>query len=147
MTILLEFDAILENVLQEEAEPKFESAVAIVQQRDRWLLGLSKGSGDDRSGKWCHPGGHIKHRETAKKAAERECFEETGVRVRAVGEPFRDPQKPNVAFVHCRVTSTNQKLDPNEEFSAVGFFTLAELRTLKPLYKNVRKLIDRARNR
>lgn len=147
MGLLLEFDEILEHVLQEEAEPDFESAVAIVRQRDRWLLGLAKQTGDDRTGKWIHPGGGIKHRETPKKAAERECFEETGIRCRAISEPFRMPDRPSVAFVPCRVTSTNQKIDVNHEFSAAGFFTVAELRTLKPLYKNVRKLIERARNR
>lgn len=147
MGLLLEFDSILEQVLREETESDFKSAVAIVRQRDRWLLGLAKSTGDDRSGKWIHPGGGIKHRETPKEAAVRECFEETGIRCRAVGEPFRLPTHKDVAFVPCTVTSTNQKIDTNHEFSAAGFFTLAELRTLKPLYKNVRKLIDRARNR
>lgn len=146
MKPLLEFDSLLDRAIREETEPDFKSSVAIVQQRDRWMLGLTKNSGDDRAGKWCHAGGRIKNGESPKKAAERECFEETGVRVRAVGKPFRDQNHKGVAFVHCRVTSTNQKLDPNEEFSAVGFFTIAELRTLKPLYKNVRKLIDSVRN-
>lgn len=147
MGLLLEFDSILEQVLREETEPEFKAAVAIVRQRDRWLLGLAKGTGDDRNGKWIHPGGGIKHRESPKKAAERECFEETGIRCRAVGEPFRVQDHKGVAFVPCTVTSTNQKIDVNHEFAAAGFFTLAELRTLKPLYKNVRKLINRARNR
>lgn len=138
------FDTILEYILQEEIEPDFKSAVAIVQQRDRWLLGLSKAN-DDRKTKWCHVGGRIKKGETPQKAAERECFEESGIRCNAVGKPFRSQAHKGVAFVHCKVASINQKLDPNEEFSAVGFFTTSELRTLKPLYKNVRELIDRAK--
>ena len=146
MNLLLKFDEVLEHVLQEETEPDFKSAVAIVQQQNRWLLGLAKGTGDDRSGKWCHVGGRIKPGESPKKAAERECFEESGIRCRAVSAPFRDQAHKGVAFVHCKVTSINQKLDPNDEFSAIGFFTTAELRILKPLYKNVRKLIDRANN-
>ena len=140
---MITFEQQLDLVLLEETEPDFKSAVAIVQMRDRWLLGLSKNE-DDRKSKWCHVGGRIKPGESPKKAAERECFEETGIRCRAVGVPFRDQAHKGVAFVHCKVTSINQKLDPNEEFSAIGFFTIAELRTLKPLYKNVRKLIDRA---
>jgi len=145
--MLLKFEDILAHALCEENEPDFSAAVGIVQQQDRWLLGLTKNSGDDREHKWCHPGGGIKPRESAKKAAVREVFEETGIRCRAVGEPFRDVKHKGVAFVHCKVTNTNQKLNPNEEFSAVGFFTLAEIRTLKPLYKNVRKLIDQAKRR
>lgn len=142
MTILLEFNEILDQVLCEEYEGEFTSAVAIIQNRDRWLLGLAKGTGDDRSGKWVHPGGHIKKGEATKKAAEREAFEETGIRCKAIGEPFRDSKHKGVAFVHCKVTSTKQKINVNHEFSAAGFFTLQELRTLKPLYKNVRDLIN-----
>lgn len=134
----------LELVLLEEIDAEFKSAVAIVQMKNRWLLGLSR-STDDRKSKWCHAGGGIKNGETPQKAAERECYEETGIRCKAVGKPFRDPNYKGVAFVHCKVTSSNQKLDPNDEFSAVGFFSLEELRNLKPLYKNAKKLIDRVR--
>ena len=146
MNLLLEFDQILESVLQEEFEGEFTSAVGIVQDRDRWLLGLAKGTGDDRTGKWVHPGGHIKRGESPKKAAEREVYEEIGIRCKAVGEPFRDPKHKGVAFVHCRVKTSRQKIDINHEFSAAGFFTLQELRSLKPIYKNVRDLIKRARH-
>jgi len=146
MNLLLEFDDVLEQVLQEEVEPDFKAAVAIVHQNNRWLLGLATKTGDDRSGKWCHPGGGIKPKENPKAAAVRECFEETGIRCRAVGEPFRLPAHKGVAFVPCKATSTHQKIDTNSEFSAAGFFTMAELRNLKPLYKNARNLIDRARS-
>jgi len=141
---MVSFEKRLAEILLEEVEPEFESAVGIVQMRNRWLLGLSKSHGD-RKNKWCHPGGGIDRGESPKKAAVREVFEETGIRCKAVGEPFRDIKHKGVAFVHCKVTSHSQKLNPNEEFAAVGFFTLAELRVLKPLYKNVKKLIDQAK--
>ena len=139
------FEQQLSRVLLEETEPDFKSAVAIVQMRDRWLLGLSRAD-DSRKSKWCHPGGGIKPKENPKAAAVRECFEETGIRCRAVGEPFRLPAHKGVAFVPCKATSTHQKIDTNSEFSAAGFFTMDELRNLKPLYKNARNLIDRARS-
>lgn len=138
------FDEILEHVLLEELEKEYKAAVAIVQNRDKWLLGIARNT-DDRSGKWVHPGGGIKKGETPEKAAERECFEETGIRCKAVGKAFSIPSKPGVAFVHCRATSGKQKFKPNSEFSAVGFFTMSELRDLKPLYNNVKKLIERVR--
>lgn len=141
---MLEFNDILDYILKEEFEGKFTSAVGIVQDRDRWLLGFSR-SDDDRKSKWCHPGGHIKRGESPKKAAEREVYEEIGIRCRAVGEPFRDPKHKGVAFVHCRVKTSGQKIDINHEFSAAGFFTPKELRSLKPIYKNVRDLIKRAK--
>jgi 8-oxo-dGTP pyrophosphatase MutT (NUDIX family) len=138
------FDRSLDLILEEEFKEDFNSAVAIVKDRDRWLLGLAKRTGDDRSFKWCHPGGGIKRGESAKKAAERECYEETGIRCRAKGEPFTSPKHKGVAFVPCKVTSSGQDPEPNHEFSALGFFTVRELKSLK-LYDNVRDLIDRAK--
>lgn len=143
--MIIEFVEILDSVLTEEFDGEFKSAVAIVQNRDRWLLGLATKTGDDRSGKWIHPGGGIKSGETPERAAVRECYEEVGIRCKAVGEPFRLPQHKNVAFVHCKVTTSKQKINVNHEFSAAGFFTLPEIRKLKPLYKNARQLIDRVR--
>lgn len=145
MIAMPKFELILETILTEELDDKYTSAVAIVQCRDRWLLGLARNTDDDRTGKWVHPGGHIKRGEDPKKAAERECYEETGIKCKAVDEPFRIPNCKNVAFVHCKATTTNQKIRPNHEFSAVGFFSLQEIRSLKPIYKNAKKLIERVR--
>jgi len=136
------FELCLENILKEENDGKFTSAVAIVEYKNMWLLGLSTDS-DDRHLKWVHPGGHIKRGESPKNAAVREAREETGVKCKAIGEPFRMPGHKNIAFVHCKVTS-KPKLDSNHEFSAIGFFKANELNSLT-LYKNVRKLIDRVK--
>ena len=138
---LSNFDQSLDLILEDEFKEDFKSAVAIVQDRDRWLLGLAQRTSDDRSYKWCHPGGGIK-RESPEKAAERECYEETGIRCKAVGKPFTMAKHKGVAFVHCKVKSGGQDLDPNHEFSALGFFKIRELKSLK-LYDNVRELIKR----
>lgn len=142
--LLLEFDDRLELILEAEFDKEYKSAVAIVQDRDRWLLGLAKNTHDDRNNKWVHPGGGIKRGETPEKAAVREAYEETGVRCKAVGEPFSSPKHKGVAFVHCRVRSHNPDLDNNHEFAALGFFTLREMRSLK-LYHNVKSLIERVK--
>jgi 8-oxo-dGTP pyrophosphatase MutT (NUDIX family) len=142
---LFKFSDILEHILYEDTEKEYKSAVAIVEYRDRWLLGMARNTGDDRDSKWVHPGGGIKKGETPEKAAERECFEETGIRCKAVGKAFSMSDRPGVAFVHCRATSGDQKFKPNSEFSALGFFTMAEIRHLKPLFKNVKKLIESVR--
>lgn len=130
------FDKVLNCILEGVDEPK--SAVAIVKDRDKWLLGLSTSMGDRRN-KWCHPGGGIKPGETPKKAAERECHEETGIRCRAIGEPFI---RKNIAFVPCK--KTGGELNPNSEFAALGFFTEREMRSLK-LLDNVKELITKAK--
>jgi len=143
--LLLEFDERLDLILEAEFKEKYKAAVAIVQDRDRWLLGLAKNTHDDRNNKWVHPGGGIKGRETPAQAAVRETKEETGIRVKAVGKPFSTLKHKGVAFVHCKVTSHGQDPDPNHEFAALGFFTLREMRSLK-LYHNVKSLIDRVKS-
>ena len=135
------------RIISEAEQPDFKSAVAIVRYNDRWLLGLARNSGD-RNGKWCHPGGGIKNGEKPEKAAERECYEELGIKCKASGKPFRIKDHIGVAFVPCRLEDTNYKIDVNKEkeFSGAGFFTMAEIRNLKPLYKNVIQLIEKARD-
>lgn len=39
-------------------------------------------------GKWVQPGGHIEHGETPEEAAIREVYEETGLKVKIIGERF-----------------------------------------------------------
>lgn len=139
---LFEFtlDTILERVAAEQPK-RYKAAVAIVQHKNKWLLGMSTAK-DDRLGKWCFPGGGIKNGESPTKAAVRECFEETGIRCNAVGEAFTFGNKKDVAFVHCRITRSNQKFLQNEEFSGLGLFTRQQMRSLR-LYHNVLKLIDK----
>lgn len=145
MGTIITFDRVLDRILNEEFSEDFSAAVGIVQDRDRWLLGLSTAR-DDRHNRWCFPGGHIKRGESPQRAAVREVKEETGIRCRAVGDPLVDQKKKGVAFFHCKVSSSNQNPDPNHEFSAVGFFTIQEMKSLK-LYTNVRHLIDRVKRR
>jgi len=140
----MHFDTILEQVLCEEVTPPFKAAVGIVRDKDKWLLGLAKNTGDDRSGKWCFPGGHMRNGESAKRAAVREVKEESGIKSHASGEPIRDTAKKGVAFVPCRADGSGQTPDPNHEFAAMGWFTKREMRSLK-LYNNVKRLIDRVR--
>jgi len=135
------FNSKLEQILLESDCDEYDAAVAVVQKGNKWLLGLSTATYDDRNKRWCFPGGGIKKGEDTKKAAARECKEETGIRCKPVGEPFTHGNKKGVAFVHCRATG-NQKFNNNPEFSALGWFTLDEMKALK-LYKNVRALIRR----
>lgn len=135
----MNFNQRLSAILEADEQAEYIAAVAIVQDRSKWLLGLSSAT-DDRGGKWCFPGGGIKRGEAADRAAAREAWEETGIRCKPIGEPFALPNKKNVAFVHCK--ETGGELDPNSEFAALGWFTRKEMKSLK-LYGNVLKLIDR----
>lgn len=139
----MDFTTRLDLILEATLDTDLFAAVAVVQCGDRFLLGLARKTGDDREGKWICPGGGIKKGEATKKAAERECWEETGIRCKAVGEPFTYPAKPGVAFVHCKARA-GQDFDNNHEFSALGWFTRQEMKSLK-LYHNVLKLVDRVK--
>ncbi len=136
------FEHALESILNEEFADNYTAAVAVVQSGSKWLLGLSR-SKDDRNNKFCFPGGHIKGKESPERAAERECWEETGIRCKAVGKPFILANKKGVAFVHCKARG-GQTFENNHEFSALGWFDSHEMRALK-LYDNVRKLVERVK--
>lgn len=131
------------DVLMSEGK-EFKAAVAVVRDSDRWLLGLST-STDQRRNKWCMPGGGIKGNESWKVAAERECYEETGIRCTALGGMFEMRGYPRIAFVPCKVTRSKQPFKMNDEFKALGWFKESDLYQLK-LFDNVRELISKAKN-
>jgi 8-oxo-dGTP pyrophosphatase MutT (NUDIX family) len=146
MDFLEDLDAAFDNLLCEGTdEDKYKAAVAVIQFRDKWLLGLGQGCGDGRTGKWCMVGGGIKPGETPLKAAVREAWEESGVRVKAIKLLPDERNKPHVAFVHCRADrADSSKLKPNHEFAAMGWFTGRDMVGLK-LFSNVKKLIQKAK--
>jgi len=129
----------------------YTHAVAVVQDGDKWLLGRAN-TNDERDGKWCMPGGGIKRGETPEDAAVRECQEETGIKCKAVCRllPARSHNRragnfPNVAFIYCKATSSNQKLSNNDEFYELGFFNTNEIESLELYNKmQIKKLIKRA---
>lgn len=127
-----------------ESDDDYKAAVAVVRFRRKWLLGLATNTDDDRSNKWCMVGGGVKSGETPEQAAVRECWEESGIRVKAVKKLPDERDKPHVAFVLCQAQNADQKkLKPNHEFSAMGWFDSTDMRGLK-LYKNVKKLVAKA---
>ena len=132
-------DAILES-----QDDDYKAAVAVVKFRNKWLLGLAAEDYDDRTNKWCSPGGGIKSGETPMKAAVREAYEEMGIRVKAIKKLPDDKSKPHVAFILCHAKDAdNTKLKPNHEFAAAGWFDRKSMKGLK-LYKNVKDLIASA---
>lgn len=136
------FENILESVLNEAFKNNYISSVGIVQYKNKFLLGLSNAS-DDRKNKWCFPGGHIKNNELSCCAVEREVKEETGIICKHSGDGIVLKNKPKVIFYHCRASSP-KTLKPNNEFTALGWFTKNQLKDLK-LHNNVLTLIKRVK--
>ena len=113
-------------------EPTYNTAVAIVMDGDKWLLGKSTHKGD-RNRKWCFPGGHMKRRETPEKCAERECYEETGIQCKVAKSAVPHKSKPGAAFVVC--VKIGGDLHPNHEFSRLDWVLGEDLPQLPDIYK------------
>lgn len=73
---------------------------------------------DDRSGKFCFPGGGVDVGESPLQAAVREVYEETGLTSTAIDMiSHYHPSKPSVMF-HClKLTGSTENIRLNKEFS------------------------------
>ncbi|MBP7875908.1 NUDIX domain-containing protein [Candidatus Woesebacteria bacterium] len=75
------------DLLQFPAKICFTAAAFLIQDKKILLIKHKK------IGLWLAPGGHVEPGELPHRAAERECFEETGVAVRAVDQFFGPGKK------------------------------------------------------
>ena len=96
--------------------------------------------------KWVQPGGHIENDELPEEAAIRETFEETGIKIKLIGERFPredDCIKPlgiqknrnkkgeiHIDIIYLAVPTTfDIKYDPNES-TDIGWFSRNELENI-----------------
>jgi 8-oxo-dGTP pyrophosphatase MutT (NUDIX family) len=122
------------------------SVVAVVTNGNgQILLGKSTDS-DRRNGKWCFTGGGIKNKEiTIEAAAERECWEESGLHCRAqgiiqYGNGFEVP--PSVVFVLC-VADAAGNIRHNKEFSEMKWARPSEALAWPDLFGPNRRIIEK----
>lgn len=103
-------------------------AIAVVQREDCFLIG--KRSGDIAlTGLWEFPGGKIELGETPEQAAERECYEETGLAIRVVGPLLETTESYDHAvvrlhFFHCELI--DRQSVPRVPFRWTGRTELAD---------------------
>ena len=121
------------------SEEQYKSAVAIVIHDGKLLLGRSTAN-DDRNDLLCFPAGGIKEGETPEQAAVRECGEETGYKVEAASSAFGISERPDTAYVHCRLLGGKAK--PNHEFSSLGWMASDKLRLRDDIYPVNLKVLD-----
>jgi ADP-ribose pyrophosphatase YjhB (NUDIX family) len=107
------------------------SAVLIVDG-DRVLLG--RRAKQPNFGRWVLPGGKIKTFESIADAAQRESLEETGLKVRALGQlgtfEIIDPPSEHRVIVYSYAEPVGGELQPGSDISEVAFFSRAELLNL-----------------
>lgn len=143
MVFLMNIIKSIASVISEDIDNiyNFQSVVAIVESnKGSWLLGLAN-SNDDRKNKWCFPGGGINTNETINQAAEREVYEETGIKCVSTKYFIVLQDKPYVVFVYCRANE-NQTFKPNHEFKELKFISSSELQHFD-LYKNVVQIMNK----
>ena len=118
----------------------FCASVFIINPENKKILLIKH----KKNRRWTQPGGHIEYDETPEEAALREAYEETGLRVKLLGEHFpreEDYIKPlgiqknrhsngetHVDIIYAAVPnhSTDEILN-KEESDAIGWFSRDEL--------------------
>ena len=118
----------------------FCASVFIINPEDKKILLVKH----KKNRRWTQPGGHIEYDETPEEAALREAYEETGLRVKLLGDHFpreEDYIKPlgiqknrhsngetHVDIIYAAVPnhSTDEVLN-KEESDDIGWFTREEL--------------------
>jgi len=109
-------------------DPKVAVGV-IIQDAGRLLL-IKRGNDPER-GKWSVPAGFVDAGEDPARAAEREAFEETGLRVRVTGlldvyARVRSTDGADILIVYlARVTSG--ELSPGDDAEAAAYFDVDDL--------------------
>ncbi len=104
--------------------------------------------------KWVQPGGHIEDDETPEEAAVREVYEETGVKVKLIGERFpreSDYIKPlgiqknrnkngdlHIDIIYAAVPYNSESInfDPNES-NDIGWFSRHDLENI-PVFPDIK---------
>lgn len=98
------------------------------------------------NGRWCLPGGHMESGESAAEACEREVWEETGLKVKAVrllgvySNPdqlvvYKDGGKAFFVVLNFEVTVLEGDIGLSDETTAFGWFTADEMETM-PIHAN-----------
>ena len=118
----------------------FCASVFIINPENKKILLIKH----KKNRRWTQPGGHIEYDETPEEAALREAYEETGLRVKLLGDHFpreEDYIRPlgiqknrhsngetHVDIIYAAVPnhSTDEVLN-KEESDAIGWFTREEL--------------------
>ena len=125
------------------------SAVIFDEQREKVLLTQRMDNG-----RWCLPGGHMESGESAAEACEREVWEETGLKVRAVrllgvySNPdqlviYNDGNKAFFVVLNFEVQVLEGEVGLSDETTAFGWFSLADIETM-PIHANHKLRVEDA---
>jgi ADP-ribose pyrophosphatase YjhB (NUDIX family) len=125
------------------------SAVIFDQARDKILLTQRADNGH-----WCLPGGHMESGESAAEACEREVWEETGLKVRAVrllgvySNPdqlviYKDGRKAFFVVLNFEAEILEGEVGLSDETTAFGWFTIKEMESMQ-IHANHKQRVEDA---
>lgn len=107
-------------------------------------------------GRWVQPGGHIEHNEFPEEAAIREAYEETGIKIKLLGERFpreedfirplgiqknRTETGVHLDFIYPAIPLNNIEVSKSDESTNIGWFTREQLETLN-VFPDVKITMD-----
>jgi len=124
--------------------PDPKVAVVVVIIRDGKIL-LTRRINVPQQGLWTFPGGFVDAGEDPECAAERECLEETGLKVKILGlvdvlSGKEHPRGADILIVY-RGEVTSEKVHPGDDADLADFFSLNELPPLA--FHSTQQIIDR----
>ncbi len=116
-------------------EPKFKLGAAGIIIRDNKLLLVHQNYGNF---KWILPGGHVEPHELPLEAAIREVYEETKLKVNAVGliavRNIVDEQVNNTSIIYLmNLIEDSEPAADGQEIDQVRFFSREEILNLEPI--------------
>ena len=120
-----------------------QAVMIIVKEDGKYLLGKRSALKLKAAGYWCPISGHIEEGESEEDAVVREAFEELGVVVEPKKKITETRTHDGSVVLHwwvSRIVSGWPALQ-NEENSQLGWFTAAELQTLKPSFEEDLKIL------
>lgn len=107
--------------------------------------------------RWVQPGGHIEHNEFPEEAAIREAYEETGIKIKLLGERFpreddfltplgvqknRTDTGVHIDFIYPAVPLNHKELVISDESTNIGWFSREQLETLN-VFPDIKITMDR----
>ena len=107
-------------------------------------------------GRWVQPGGHIEHDEFPEEAAVREAYEETGIKIKLLGDRFpreEDFIRPlgiqknrtetgiHIDFIYPAIPLNHKELVISDESTNIGWFSREQLETLN-VFPDVKITMD-----
>lgn len=133
----------IQRVIDEQVQRFFCVTVFVINQDQKLLMIKHK-----KLGKWCPPGGKVDNNETPDEAAVRECFEETGICIKLIGDKnlhfkgelitpigsqcnvINEGERDHIDLSYLAVPQSSDLKISEREASDIGWFSFEEVKNM-----------------